>query len=443
MIPRQRISSKLVASTLTFLLVFASVGVLEVAPSAGAVSADDASFFNATNAYRQANGLRPLQYDAAASAVAVGWSQSMAAAGILSHNPNLVNAINAYVTPSWTRIGENVGFGPTVSSIQTAFVNSPTHRANILGDFNRVGVGTVRAGSTIWVTLDFVKGPDIGGPVVLASDPTSDPVKSPAVTSWPSTGRVDVFQRGQDGALWSRALIDGAWGPWYTLGGALTSQPTASSWGAGRIDVFATGVDGSIWHRALAAGTWRPWEDLGGALTSGPGAVSSSTNRIDVFARGADGGLWGRSLNGLTWSSWYPLGGSVASAPDVASWGAGRLDVFVIGADAGVWHRALTNGVWRQWDNLGGRATSGLGAVSWGANRIDVMTRGTDGAMWADAWTGSGWSGWYTLGGLLTSAPDVGTRGAGQLTTAARGGDDLIWLNSFTGSRWSGWYLLG
>ncbi|HEX2382178.1 MAG TPA: CAP domain-containing protein [Acidimicrobiales bacterium] len=444
MIARRRISSKLVASTLTFLLVFASIGVLEVAQSAAAFSADEASFFNATNAYRQANGLPPLQYDAAASAVALGWSQSMAASGTLSHNPNLVNAINAYVTPSWTRLGENVGVGPSVSSIQSAFVNSPTHRANILGDFNRVGVGTVHAGSTIWVTLDFVKGPDIGGPVVLGSDgPPSDPMKSPAVTSWPSTGRVDVFQRGQDGALWARALVAGAWGPWYTLGGALTSQPTASSWGAGRIDVFATGLDGSIWHRALAAGTWRPWEDLGGALTSGPGAVSSSTNRIDVFARGRDGGLWGRAMNSTTWSSWYPLGGSLVSAPDVASWGAGRLDVFVIGVDAGVWHRAFSNGAWRQWDSLGGRLTSGVGSVSRAANLIDVMSRGTDGAMWANAWTGSGWSGWYTLGGLLASAPDVGTLGTSQLTTAARGSDGLIWLNSLASSRWSGWYLLG
>src|SRR5262245_45325802 len=104
MIARVRTSSKLTAATLA-LLVLATAGVvIGTARPSAAVSLDEAAFFDATNAYRQANGLAPLEYDAAASAVALGWSQSMAASGTLSHNPNLVNSINAYVTPDWTRI---------------------------------------------------------------------------------------------------------------------------------------------------------------------------------------------------------------------------------------------------------------------------------------------------------------------------------------------------
>src|SRR5207244_2769948 len=142
------------------------------------------------------------------------------------------------------------GFGPSVGSIQNAFINSPPHRANILGDYNRVGIGVVRdSNNTIWVTLDFVKGPDIA-----ASDPTptppappepqSSPIQSPATTNWPN-GRSDIFQRGNDGALWAKSYTNGQWSPWYTLGGTLASEPTASAWGNGRIDVFVTGLDGA------------------------------------------------------------------------------------------------------------------------------------------------------------------------------------------------------
>jgi uncharacterized protein YkwD len=443
MIPRGRTSSKLIAATLSLVLMAAGLALTSASP-AGAINVDEQGFFDATNAYRQANGLAPLQYDANASAVALGWSQSMASAGVLSHNPNLVAAINTYVTPDWTRIGENVGFGPTVSSIQNAFINSPPHRANILGDYNRVGIGVVRdASNTIWVTLDFVKGPDLPvAPPPPPPPPPIDPKKAPAESTWPS-GRVDVFQRGQDGALWGRAFVNGSWTSWYTLGGSLASEPTAASWGGGRIDVFATGTDGALWHRALSGGVWQPWDVLGGSFTSGPGAVSSSKNHIDVFARGLDGALWGRSLGGSTWGPWYTLGGKLASAPDVSSWGSGRLDLFAIGLDGGVWHRAFTSGAWQAWDGLGGQVTAGLGATSWGTNRIDVMSRGGDGAMWADSWTGTKWSGWYSLGGNLTSAPDVAAPASNRLIAAARGSDGLIWLKSLTSSGWAPWVLLG
>jgi uncharacterized protein YkwD len=84
----------------------------------------------------------------------------MASTGTLEHNPNLVSQI----TCDWIRLGENVGFGPTVAFLQDAFMNSPSHRANILGDFTRVGVGAVRGGDgTIWVVVDLVNSADACG----------------------------------------------------------------------------------------------------------------------------------------------------------------------------------------------------------------------------------------------------------------------------------------
>ena len=65
----------------------------------------------------------------------------MADRSTLEHNPNLVRDVEAYVTREWTRIGENVGYGGRPGSIQDAFMASSAHRRNVLGQFNRVGVG--------------------------------------------------------------------------------------------------------------------------------------------------------------------------------------------------------------------------------------------------------------------------------------------------------------
>jgi hypothetical protein len=35
---------------------------------------------------------------------------------------------------------------------------------------------------------------------------------------------------------------------WESLGGTITSAPTAASWGPNRIDVFAMGKDNALWH---------------------------------------------------------------------------------------------------------------------------------------------------------------------------------------------------
>jgi hypothetical protein len=39
-------------------------------------------------------------------------------------------------------------------------------------------------------------------------------------------------------------------------------------------------------------GAWRGWESLGGVLTSDPAAVSWGPNRIDCFVRGTDNAMW-------------------------------------------------------------------------------------------------------------------------------------------------------
>ena len=126
-----------------------------LAPSAGASAASDASQFVAlTNQVRAQKGLPALTVHTGLISVAQGWSNHMAAAGTISHNPNLA----AQAPSNWAKLGENVGMGGSVSSVQQAFINSPHHYTNIVNpDFREVGVAVTWSGSTLFVTLDFMQ----------------------------------------------------------------------------------------------------------------------------------------------------------------------------------------------------------------------------------------------------------------------------------------------
>src|SRR4051794_17156861 len=104
------------------------------------------------NAARQASGLAPYAVASDLASVARNHSQQMASQQSLYHNPSLTTQVQ-----NWQAVGENVGEGPSVSDIHTAFMNSPEHRANILDhDFTQVGVGVaVDKNGIIWVTEDF------------------------------------------------------------------------------------------------------------------------------------------------------------------------------------------------------------------------------------------------------------------------------------------------
>lgn len=168
---RRILASIAIAVALTLALSGAAVeGAMR--PAAAAPADDEAAFISAINQSRGANGLGGLSTDAAAANVARAWSGQMAGENLLHHNPNLRAEVEAYVTTAWQRLGENVGVGYSVSSLHDAFMASAGHRANILGDYNRVGVGVVREPSgRIWVTVVFIKGPALAPPAPVGSSP--------------------------------------------------------------------------------------------------------------------------------------------------------------------------------------------------------------------------------------------------------------------------------
>jgi hypothetical protein len=107
-----------------------------------------------TNRSRAQQGLRPLAVELQLTRVARDWSNTMAAERKLYHRPDLRGAING----DWQRIGENVGVGPSVERIHEAFMASPGHRANVLGDFDRLGIGIYERNDRLWITVNFLRG---------------------------------------------------------------------------------------------------------------------------------------------------------------------------------------------------------------------------------------------------------------------------------------------
>ena len=80
-------------------------------------------------------------------------SATMAAQNRLFHNPYLRSWLRNW---SYRILGENVGYGPSITTLHTAFMRSTAHRANILNSrYRHVGVGVVSKNGRLWVTVIF------------------------------------------------------------------------------------------------------------------------------------------------------------------------------------------------------------------------------------------------------------------------------------------------
>jgi len=152
----------------------ASVAITAAQASPG----DESAFVAAINRIRVERGLGSLRVDGELSGIARDWSYRMAEAGVISHRVDLRSG----VTSNWTSLGENVGVGPSVSDLMTAFVNSPGHFKNIIEPrFTHIGVGAVVTAGIIYTAHEFMA---VAGSS-SAPAPAAAPVPRTAVTSAP------------------------------------------------------------------------------------------------------------------------------------------------------------------------------------------------------------------------------------------------------------------
>jgi hypothetical protein len=219
-----------------------SAGTANAAPAA-----PDAQFFDLLNQYRTSKGLAPLARDTGLDGVAQQWSGAMAgvfaanggvvvdpaapkdcARSALCHRPDLAHAVTG-VEPAWTGAAENIAVGGDVVGIHNSLVADPPHEANMVGTYNRVGVGVTVVGDRIWVVFDFLAGP----PLAAAPAPAAGAVR----TNAPAPPPVAVTPASPQRLLDTRDGTGGHPGP--LAGGSQLTLPVA---GVGQVPSTAVGL---------------------------------------------------------------------------------------------------------------------------------------------------------------------------------------------------------
>jgi uncharacterized protein YkwD len=127
---------------------------------------EETSAFNLVNRDRAANGVAPLSVHGHLVTKAQNWATYLASnSGGVCHGSKLKHSNLADGVPAgWRLLGENVGCtsgsGPwpgSVNTLQTQFMNSSGHRANIVNPaFNYAGVGLSMfyTGPNTWVVYE-------------------------------------------------------------------------------------------------------------------------------------------------------------------------------------------------------------------------------------------------------------------------------------------------
>ena len=168
--------------------------VLTATPAQAAgfdVSAAEQRMFQNINADRAANGKPALAWSPVLGGIARdtphttcgvvlrGRSQDMVDRGYMAHQIPpcgvYVSAVMTAFGQHWTNWGENIVWNGNSDPVQSAdagntwLMNDPPHKANILGNYNQVGVGVVFAptwsygGNTyhnvVLYTMDYMSGP--------------------------------------------------------------------------------------------------------------------------------------------------------------------------------------------------------------------------------------------------------------------------------------------
>jgi hypothetical protein len=172
--------------------IVALVGLVHMglANTAAANPSTEDQFLQQINSSRAAAGLAPLTVDSNLRSYARTHSQFMAdgncppksdgSPASICHSTSA--QLQAAAGTGWSQLGENVGRG-NKDTLHDSFMNSSPHRANILGDYNYVGIGTVFADST-YVTVVFMKkGTTSTTTTTTTTKPASTAPKAPATTT--------------------------------------------------------------------------------------------------------------------------------------------------------------------------------------------------------------------------------------------------------------------
>jgi hypothetical protein len=266
-------------------------------------------------------------------------------------------------------------------------------------------------------------------------------------------GRVMVFGVSENSSVLLRQSLSEATGEWEavgSLGGIHTSPPAVIANADGRIEVFARGSDNALYHKwqVSVGSSFSDWESLGGWHTSPPAVGRNADGKIEVFAVGTGHALYRRTQQATGWGGWQNLGGSLSDdAPAVIKNSAGQLEIFAIGTD-GRLYRAVQSaaGSFGSFVALGGSHTGPVIASRNIDGRLEVFTRsgGQIFHTWQSSPGGSFGAG-AGMGGSSSFPPAVGCNADGRLEIFIHGSDHMLYhkWQLTAGSAWSDWFCLG
>lgn len=161
----------------TLILLFA-LTLLVTALATPAQAGAAGTLLSRINSSRASAGLPPVETYWDLTDDARAHSARMAAEGRIFHNTNLGG-----VTGVWLALNENVGVGWDPNELHDSFMSSGPHRANILGNYNYVGIGTATDGEgLLYVTVIFMRaepGLNGGGTTTTTVPPTTTTTTAP------------------------------------------------------------------------------------------------------------------------------------------------------------------------------------------------------------------------------------------------------------------------
>ena len=137
--------------------------VAKPAPPVGSVGGAAGVQFSLVNQDRAASGVAPLAWSGSLARVAQFRAQDMLNRNYFSHTDPatgqlaFVQLLHLWGIP-YSTAGENIAWStnPSMAGINTMFMNSPEHRANILKSaYHRVGLGVATNGSKTMVVEVF------------------------------------------------------------------------------------------------------------------------------------------------------------------------------------------------------------------------------------------------------------------------------------------------
>ena len=169
-------------NTYRSLIMVMAVSVMVAGMAIPALAGPEGTLAGKINSSRAASGLAPLETYWDLTDDARAHSSRMMDQGSIYHNPSLSS-----VTGVWQKLGENVGMGVDLNALHSAFMNSSSHRANILGDYNYMGVGVKTDDAGVhWVTVVFMKAaPGLNGGTTTTT--TQPPATTATTTQAPAT----------------------------------------------------------------------------------------------------------------------------------------------------------------------------------------------------------------------------------------------------------------